>query len=141
VGGIFWTLNRNFSRPEPTHDNTGTAKVQINNLRAIRSKPSISIFEASETIRTTDGADAVFGQDALNVRTVTLKCTTKIAIHSLKSIFHRPVSLRLLVLARSLCFHRKPTNCLRLSLLCLASFQPHTTLHFTSLIRVTCSLR
>jgi len=78
-------LNRNFSRPQPTHDDTDTDKLQINNLRTIGSKPRISIFETSETIRTTDGADAVFGHDALNVRNVTLKCTTKIAILGLKS--------------------------------------------------------
>jgi hypothetical protein len=110
LGGISWTLNRNFSRPQPTHDNTDTAKVQLNNLRAITSKPRISILEASETIRTTDGAYSVFGQDALNVRIVTLKYTTKRAILSLKSVFHRPVSIGLLVLALALCFHRKPTT-------------------------------
>lgn len=84
-------MNRNFSRPQPTHDNIDTDKLQINNLRAIGSKPRISIFEASKTTRTTDGADAVFGHHTLNVRDMTIKSTTKIAILRLKSVFHRPV--------------------------------------------------
>jgi hypothetical protein len=82
-------LNRNSSRSQPTYDNTDMDKLQINNLRAIGS--NISIFEASETIRTKDGADAVFGNVDLNVRNMTLKRTSKIAILGLKSVFHRPV--------------------------------------------------
>jgi hypothetical protein len=82
----------------------------------IRSKPRISLFEASEK-NTDHRRRRYYVRVWCSERKIS---DFKMYNLGLKSLFHRPVSLRLLVLDQALRFHRKPTNCL-----CLSLFMPN----------------